>query len=69
MRLSEFEIKSIVESFNNHFKTGDIYLFGSRTDDSQKGGDIDLYIDTRDSFDLYEKKLKKNTTKKARKAC
>jgi hypothetical protein len=24
MRLSEFEIKSIVESFNNHFKTGDI---------------------------------------------
>jgi len=58
MRLSEFEIKSIVESFNNHFKTGDIYLFGSRTDDSQKGGDIDLYIDTRDSSDLYEKKLK-----------
>jgi predicted nucleotidyltransferase len=57
MRLTEFEIKSIIESFRAYFATGDIYLFGSRVDDTQKGGDIDLYIDTKDSDDLFEKKL------------
>jgi predicted nucleotidyltransferase len=57
VRLTEFEIKSIIESFRNYFETGDIYLFGSRVDDAQKGGDIDLYIDTQDSDGLFEKKL------------
>ena len=57
MRLTEFEIISIVESFRSNFKTGDIYLFGSRVDDKQKGGDIDLYIDTQDSDDLLDKKF------------
>lgn len=57
MRLSEYELISIVESFQKHFHTGDIFLFGSRTDDTQKGGDIDLYIDTQDSADLFDKKL------------
>lgn len=57
MRLSEFEIKAIVESFYSNFKIGNIYLFGSRADDTQKGGDIDLYIDTQDSHNLLEKKL------------
>lgn len=57
MRLSEYELISIVESFHKHFYTGDIFLFGSRTDDTQKGGDIDLYIDTQDSADLFDKKL------------
>jgi len=57
MRLTEFEIKSIIESFWKYFKIGDIYLFGSRVDNTQKGGDIDLYIDTQDSDDLFEKKL------------
>ena len=58
MRLTEFEVKSIVQIFNAHFGTGDIYLFGSRVDDRLKGGDIDLYIDTQDSDDLFEKKLR-----------
>ena len=57
MRLTEFEIKSIIKSFRAHFERGDIYLFGSRVDDRQKGGDIDLYIDTPDSDALFEKKL------------
>lgn len=57
MRLTEFEIKSIVESFRSHFEIGDIYLFGSRVDDLLKGGDIDLYIDTQDTDGLFEKKL------------
>lgn len=57
MRLTTREIKTIVDSFNKYFKSGDIYLFGSRVDDSKKGGDIDLYIDTPENTDLHEKKL------------
>ena len=44
MRLTDFEIKSIKQTFLEVFENGDIYLFGSRVDDSLKGGDIDLYI-------------------------
>lgn len=44
MRLTDFEIKNIKEIFFEVFKNGEIYLFGSRVDDSLKGGDIDLYI-------------------------
>ncbi|KIM13341.1 MAG: DNA polymerase subunit beta [Sulfurovum sp. FS08-3] len=46
MRLKEYEIEAIKESFASIFDEGSIYLFGSRVDDSQRGGDIDLYIDT-----------------------
>jgi hypothetical protein len=46
MRLSNKEIQTISDSFgfcleNISFK---LYLFGSRTDDSKKGGDIDLLV-------------------------
>jgi predicted nucleotidyltransferase len=58
MRLTTNEVKTIIDSFNKYFKSGNIYLFGSRVDDSKKGGDIDLYIDTADKDNLYEKKLK-----------
>jgi len=44
MRLDKKEIESIKESFIEVFEKGSIYLFGSRVDDTQKGGDIDLYI-------------------------
>jgi len=45
MRLSMLEVKAIKQTYDEVFKYGDIYLFGSRVDDTQKGGDIDLYID------------------------
>jgi len=46
MRLSLFEIETIVKLKNSYFDTHDkIYLFGSRIDDSAKGGDIDLYLE------------------------
>jgi predicted nucleotidyltransferase len=57
MRLSTLEIKAIKETFDAIFKHGDIYLFGSRVDDTKKGGDIDLYIDTPDVKNRLEKKL------------
>jgi len=44
MRLKQYEIEAIRTTFNDVFKSGKIYLFGSRTDDDKKGGDIDLYI-------------------------
>jgi len=44
MRLLENEIKAIKQTFLEVFKQGNIFLFGSRVDDSLKGGDIDLYI-------------------------
>ena len=44
MRLSEFEIKSILEVMNLFYKDNEseLYLYGSRVDDNKKGGDIDL---------------------------
>ncbi len=44
MRLTQHEIASIRNTFIEIFKNGEIYLFGSRTDNTKKGGDIDLYI-------------------------
>ncbi len=58
MRLSKFEIQSIKESFLSVFKEGSISLFGSRVDDTKKGGDIDLYIQTTKENATLEKKIK-----------
>jgi len=44
MRLSKFEQKMIKKAFLESFDDGKIYLFGSRVDDEQRGGDIDLYL-------------------------
>lgn len=47
MRLTEKELQAIKTSFKDNFKEKDqIWLFGSRVDDSKSGGDIDLYIET-----------------------
>lgn len=44
MRLTEDEIKSIKNSVLSLDQHADVYLFGSRVDDSKRGGDIDLLI-------------------------
>ena len=41
MRLNQNYIRVIKQAFFEVFNKGDIYLFGSRVDDSKKGGDID----------------------------
>ena len=45
MRLSPLQIQAIKQVSANVFGPGArTYLFGSRVDDQQRGGDIDLYI-------------------------
>ena len=57
MRLSQKEIKAIKEVFKNVFNDAELYLFGSRLDDTKRGGDIDLFIKNRDRKIPLEKKL------------
>ncbi len=44
MRLSSSEISSIRKTVKSNDKDALIYLFGSRVDNEQRGGDIDLLI-------------------------
>lgn len=45
MRLTPDEIAAIKECASRHFGGGAVVrLFGSRTDDTRQGGDIDLHI-------------------------
>lgn len=46
MRLPEKTKSSILTAINETFGNVGIYLFGSRTDDSKRGGDIDIAIQT-----------------------
>ena len=46
MRLKEFELAAILTVVRSLDDTAGVYLFGSRVDDSKKGGDIDLLIMT-----------------------
>jgi predicted nucleotidyltransferase len=57
MRLNNFEVEAIKKSFKEVFKSGEIYLFGSRVADTKKGGDIDLFIKTDEKKNLLEKKI------------
>lgn len=60
MRLSPQHVALIKESFKECFLYGDkLFLFGSRVDDSLKGGDIDLYIETEctDSSRVFKRRM------------
>ena len=56
MRLTAFEVNAIKQSAREIFgSTAEVLLFGSRVDDTKKGGDIDLYITTQTGNDLAHK--------------
>jgi predicted nucleotidyltransferase len=44
MRLREEEVKVLKNTLYGLSAQAKLYLFGSRTDDSKKGGDIDLLV-------------------------
>jgi predicted nucleotidyltransferase len=60
MRLSDQQCSIIRSAVAEHFGLdAGVWLFGSRVDDSQRGGDIDLYIEaaTDDADALVDAKL------------
>ncbi len=58
MRITSFEKEIIVREANKWFGANSrVILFGSRTNDVAKGGDIDLFIIPSSSSDLYMKKI------------
>jgi predicted nucleotidyltransferase len=53
MRLSDSEVKYIVNISRGIFgEEVKVYLFGSRTDDTRKGGDIDLLIIPKQELEM-----------------
>ena len=54
MRISSGEISNLLSSVKKFDADASVYLFGSRTDDSKKGGDIDIAVLSK-KIDLKEK--------------
>lgn len=47
MRISPLQRQSILQTVcQNYGEATKVWLFGSRADDSRRGGDIDLYVET-----------------------
>lgn len=46
MRLKKVIVNKIKDAILNSFGDVNIYIFGSRVDDSKRGGDIDIAIDS-----------------------
>ncbi len=59
VRLSAEEIDAIIQTVREVFGENiKLWLFGSRTYPNKKGGDIDLYLETKITDDILRKKLK-----------
>ncbi len=59
MRIKKEYVNIIKQLSKKYFgKDSQIYLFGSRSDDTKKGGDIDFYIETNVNDKLFERKIK-----------
>jgi predicted nucleotidyltransferase len=52
MRLSPHELDAVCRTLYGADPNGRAWLFGSRTDDSRRGGDIDIYFEASRLIDL-----------------
>jgi predicted nucleotidyltransferase len=52
MRLTVQENKAVCDLLKGVDPNGRLYLFGSRTDNTKKGGDIDLFFEASKTLDL-----------------
>lgn len=58
MRLTSEQQQAIKSAFEKVFGHGEVVLFGSRVDDEQKGGDIDLFLRiSEQNNNLFNKKI------------
>ena len=55
MRLKKEQIDLIVKTVKFFIEDASIYLFGSRVDDSKRGGDIDIFLSTEQEVLLRDK--------------
>ena len=55
MRLSSEKVRFLHSAIKHIRPNADVYLFGSRTDDEKKGGDIDILVIDKVALTLSEK--------------
>lgn len=55
MRVDENQLAIIEDTLKNRISDAVIYIFGSRADDLKRGGDLDLFLITNQSFSLRDK--------------
>ncbi|NPA11276.1 MAG: nucleotidyltransferase domain-containing protein [Epsilonproteobacteria bacterium] len=55
VRLRDYEIEAIRECAKEVFKNPEIWIFGSRANLNEKGGDIDIYIRVEYEPDIWDK--------------
>ena len=60
MRLTDIEIQSIKRAVSSFDQKAKILLFGSRTDDAKRGGDIDLLILSQTITDKNVRKIRRD---------
>ncbi len=62
MRLSTTQQQCILQATRQNFGAdAKVWLFGSRVDDARRGGDVDLYVETKQSNTLMAALLCKMT--------
>jgi predicted nucleotidyltransferase len=66
MRLKPFEFNALRTIIGELDPDGRIYLYGSRTDDNRKGGDIDVYLQASRAIDM---KTRLRTQYRLQQAC
>ena len=57
MRVENIEI--IKKIIKNYFQNAEIYIFGSRTDDTKKGGDLDIFIIPNKKLPIRQRRILK----------